>query len=150
LSSWNNNNEHTAWIIKHASRTLIKKGNPESLALFGFEKNAGIKLEKLKISKPELKLGDEQEFKFNLISEKNKTQKLVIDYAIYYTKKSGEQSPKIFKLKEIDLKPLSKVTISKKHSFKDFSTRKHDSGKHALEIRINGKMISRKEFKLSV
>jgi len=151
VNSWSKNkNEHTAWIIKHASRTLIKKGHPGSLAVFDFEKNVKIKLEALQVGKAKIKLGEEQTFSFDLLSEKNKTQKLVIDYAIYYVKKSGEQSRKIFKLKEIELKAGNKIDIIKKHSFKDFSTRKHYSGKHAVEILINGKVYGKKEFHLSV
>jgi len=150
VNSWDKKNEHTAWIVKHASRTLIKKGHPGTMSLFGFEKAPKIKLEKLKVSKPKIKLGEEQEFSFDLVSEKNKTQKLVIDYAIFYCKKSGESSPKVFKLKEIELKPGSTVTISKKQSFKDFSTRKHYPGKHAIEIMVNGKVMGRKEFSLTV
>jgi 3-methyladenine DNA glycosylase AlkC len=150
VNSWDNKNENTAWIIKRASRTLIKKGHPGSMALFDFEKNAKIKIENFKIGKSKLKLGEELEFSFNLISEKNKAQKLVIDYAIYYVKKSGEQSPKIFKLKELSLAPESKALITKKHSFKNLSTRKHYPGNHSIEIMVNGKPLVRKDFNLSL
>ena len=52
----------------------------------------------------------------------------MIDFAVHYVKKSGELSPKVFKLKENDLKPKQINHIYKKHRLQDFSTRKHYSG----------------------
>ncbi|MCW3071454.1 MAG: hypothetical protein JWO44_1344 [Bacteroidetes bacterium] len=150
LNSWDKKNEHTAWIIRHASRTLIKKGHPGSLAVFDFEKNVKVELKNLKLKSSKIKLGDTLDFSFEIVSGKNKAQKLVIDYAVYYAKKSGAPGRKVFKLKELQLEPGKKAAITKTQSFKDFSTRKHYAGKHAVEIMVNGKSYGKKEFLLSV
>ena len=65
-----------------------------------------------------------------------------------YQKKSTVLVPKVFKLKDLDLKEKQKVHISKAHRFMDFTTRKHYPGKHELEIMINGKSYGKKEFML--
>ncbi len=148
LNTWDKTNINTLWIIKHACRTLIKKGNAQSLSLFAFEKNVRVRVTNFKINKPEIQLGDTLLFEFDVISEKSKSQKLVIDFAIHYFKKSGKLSPKVFKLKEIELKPNQTLHISKKHRFEDFTTRKHYSGKHIIEILINGKSAHKKAFEL--
>lgn len=150
INTWDKKNEHTAWIIKHASRTLIKKGNVQSLAVFDFEKNVKVSVADFKLNKSKLKLGESLLFEFDVVSEKTKSQKLVIDFKIYYRKKNGELSPKVFKLKELELKPKQTIHISKAHRFQDFTTRKHYSGKHNIEIMINGKVYSKKEFMLIV
>ena len=75
-------------------------------------------------------------------------QKLVIDYSIHYQKKSGELAPKVFKLKDLNLKAKQTVSISKSHNFQNLSTRKHYPGKHAVEIFVNGKSHGKKEFVL--
>jgi 3-methyladenine DNA glycosylase AlkC len=150
ITGWNKGNEHTAWIIKHASRTLIKKGHQGSLSVFDFEKNVKVELNELKIIKPKIKLGEALQFSFNLISRKNKPQKLVVDYAIQYAKKSGTKNRKVFKLKEIHLAPGNSRHIAKAQTFKDYSTRKHYTGTHVLEIMVNGKSYAKKEFFLSV
>ncbi|MBA2611002.1 MAG: DNA alkylation repair protein [Bacteroidetes bacterium] len=150
LKSWDKSNAHTAWIVKHASRSLIKKGNASSLALFDFEKNPKIKIQNFKILKPKIKLGTNLEFEFDLISEKNIKQKLVVDYIIHYQKKGKELSAKVFKLKELELKAKEKISISKKQMIKDFTTRKHFSGEHLLEIQVNGKVLAKLAFKLSI
>ncbi|MHA4807291.1 hypothetical protein ACX0G9_04270 [Flavitalea flava] len=148
VKSWDKNNPHTSWIIKHASRTLIKKGHKESLALFDFEKNVKVRFDKFKISTATIKLGEELHFEFRLTSEKKTSQKLVIDYAVHYYKSSGELSAKVFKLKEVSLLPGQEIQISKKQLFKDLTTRKHYPGKHKLEIMVNGKVMGSKTFTL--
>ena len=150
LTTWDKTNVNTSWIVKHASRTLIKKGNARSLSLFNFEKNVKINIDNFKLNKSKLKLGEILQFEFDIISEKAKTQKLVIDFAVHYFKKSGELSPKVFKLKELELKAGKAMHIIKKHRFQDFTTRKHYSGKHIIEILVNGKSLQKKQFELIV
>ena len=148
INTWDKTNPHTAWIIKHASRTLIKKGHAGSLSVFDFEKNPKIKVGSLKLNTKKLKLGDSLEFSFDIVSEKSKSQKLVIDYVIHYCKKSGELSPKVFKLKELELNSKASEHIKKKQVFKDFTTRKHFAGKHLLQIQVNGKQLAQSSFEL--
>ncbi|MCC6371079.1 MAG: DNA alkylation repair protein [Bacteroidia bacterium] len=148
VNSWDKSHPHTAWIIKHASRTLIKKGHSGSLSVFDFEKNAKVKIEKFSLNKRKIKLGETLIFNFDVVSDKAKTQKLVVDYVIHYRKKSGELSPKVFKLKELKLEPKTTEHITKKQVFKDFTTRKHFAGKHLLEIQVNGKRLAQAEFDL--
>ncbi len=150
VSGWDQSNPHTAWITKHASRSLIKKGNAGSLAVFNYEKNVKVKINDFKISAAKLKLGEVLEFSFGLVSLKTTAQKLVVDYIIHYRKKAGQSSPKVFKLTELVLEPKQKVQISKKQVFKDFTTRKHFKGSHFIEIQVNGKVMGGMEFYLHV
>ena len=146
VNSWDKKNPHTAWIIKHASRSLIKKGHPGSLSVFDFEKNVKVKVDNFHLNKSKVNLGESLLFTFDIVSDKSSSQKLVIDYIIHYRKKLGELSPKVFKLKEVELKPKERITISKSQVFKDFTTRKHFAGKHLLQIQVNGKVLAEKEF----
>jgi len=150
IKGWDKSNAHTAWIVKHASRTLIKKGNVQSLAFFDFEKKPKIKVENFKIINPKIKLGDNLHFEFDISSQKSTIQKLVIDYSIHYRKSSGELSPKVFKLKEFELKPNEKIKISKKQLIKDFTTRKHFAGTHFLELQVNGSVLNKLNFELII
>jgi 3-methyladenine DNA glycosylase AlkC len=150
VNSWDKKHPHTAWIIKHASRSLIKKGHAGSLSVFDFEKDAKVGIENFKLDKTKVKLGESLKFEFDLVSEKSKDQKLVVDYIIHYQKKSGELSPKVFKLKELNLKTGETQHISKSQVFKDFTTRKHFAGKHELEIQVNGKVAGKKSFTIVI
>lgn len=150
VNGWDKTNPHTSWIIKHASRSLIKKGHAGSLSVFNFEKNVKVAVENFKLKSPEIKLGESLQFEFGLVSLKNTEQKLVIDYVIHYRKKSGELSPKVFKLKEIMLQPKQRALISKKQLFKDFTTRKHSAGEHLVEVQVNGIIMHSQPFKLAL
>lgn len=150
LKSWGTTNPHTAWIIKHASRSLIKKGHKDSLDIFNFEKRVKVRIEKFRFAASRIQLGETLQFAFDIVSEKAAPQKLVIDYAIHYPKSAGSISRKVFKLKEITLLPDQRLHIIKKQVFKDFTTRKHYPGKHSIEIIINGKTLAEKNFHLSV
>ena len=150
LVNWDLNHAHTRWIMKHGTRSLIKKGHPAVLSLFGFGGAAQVLIEGLNLTQDVLKLGDSLTFGFTLVSQENSKRKLVIDYAIHYVKSTGSSSKKIFKLKEVELLPGQSISIAKSQLMKDFTTRKHYSGKHVLEIMVNGIIMAATSFDLSV
>ena len=149
LKTWNQAHPHTAWITKHATRSLVKQGDARSLQLLNFEKNVKCRIENLKITK-RVKLGERLEIAFELVSEKKQIQKLVVDYCIHYVKQSGKASAKVFKLKNVDLKAGERLIIKASQLIKDFTTRKHFAGKHKLEILVNGEIKASSEFLLQV
>lgn len=155
VKGWDKKNGDTAWIVKHASRTLIKKGDARSLAVFNYEKNPQVKVSKFQFFGPDgkassnVKLGGKLEFSFELLSEKSKSQKLVVDYAVHFQKKSGELAPKVFKLRELELGPRKSIAINKQLDFKPLTTRVYYPGKHSIELLINGKSYGKKDFQLT-
>lgn len=148
LKHWDLKNEHSKWIMKHACRTLIKKGNKSSLSLFGFEDKALVRVENLIVAKKEINIGESQQFEFEIVSQKNKTQKLVVDFSVDYRKKNGKSATKVFKLKEFVLNPKQTAKVLKSHRFQNFSTRKHYPGIHTISILINGKLMNVVSFEL--
>jgi 3-methyladenine DNA glycosylase AlkC len=148
VKSWDNTNQSTQWIIRHAARTLVKKGNRQALALFGAGRKPQINLRKFALNTSRLQLGDNLEFELELVSCAKKEQQLIIDYRIHYVKASGHTSPKVFKLKTATLKPGQPLTLRKKHPVKNFTTRKHYSGRHLIELLINGRSINSLPFQL--
>lgn len=150
LKKWDLTNERTAWIAKQATRTLIKKCHPGSFALLGFNPNIEIEVEDFKLSKKKIQLGESITFSFVVRSTTFKDQKLSIDYVVHYVKKSGKLSPKVFKLKNIELAGKDEIKITKKHNFKNFTTRVHYEGEHKIEIVINGKSVTTQKFNLII
>lgn len=148
IRKWDDTNGHTAWIIKRACRSLIKKGDPESLKLFRFEAKAELKIASLRLNAQKIHIGEQMQFSFQLHSLKKREQKLVVDYVIHHRGKDGQALPKVYKLKEISLKPGVPITLEKKHWFKPYSTRKQYPGKHKLEIQVNGKVMASAQFAL--
>lgn len=141
VKAWNQEHPHTAWIVKRGCRSLFKQGDKQSLAAFNYTKDVKVSLRKFKLSTDIIKIGETITFQFELVSTHAKTQKLMVDYRIHYIKKGGSASAKVFKLKEINLTAATAMSISKKQSFQDFTTRKHYPGKHKLEILVNGVVV---------
>ena len=148
LRQWDRAHPHTAWIAKHASRTLIKAGNVDALALFAFDSKVKVRADGLVLSPARLKLGDTLEITFAVVSEATRSQQLVIDYAIHYRKANGGTSRKVFKLKEVELGPKASLDITKRQRIVDFSTRKHYAGEHLVEVLVNGKVRGEQGFEL--
>ena len=75
-------------------------------------------------------------------------QKFVVDYSIHFIKANGKSKPKVFKLKNVALEAFQSLILKKPHSIKLITTRKYYSGKHKVELLINGKVVSENYFYL--
>lgn len=136
-------NENLDWVCKHASRSLLKKGDKIILSFFGFDKKTNIKIENFNTSSF-VKKGDYLDFSFTLQSVED-IGKLRLEYIIYYLKSNGIHNKKIFMISQNEIKSNSK-TYKKRQIFKDMTTRKHYLGKHYLSLVINGEEKIKKEF----
>jgi len=150
LARWDISDVRTAWIARHAARSLIKAGHPGSFRLFGFTPRVAATLTGFSLVPAKIILGDTLTFSFRLKSHAVKPQKLAVDYAILYRKKSGRLARKVFKLKELTLAPRATATIGKSQRFVDFTTRKHHAGQHTVEIMVNGRVLGHRTFELVV
>ena len=144
LKNWNNR-----WVIKHGLRTLIKQGHPEALDLMGFSKDPKVVIKNIDFDR-NIKTGESINFSFDIKSESREKQSLVVDYVIYHQKANGSKTPKVFKLKNIELEAARIISIKKSHSFKIITTRKYYPGEHSLSIKLNGKEIEFGTFELSI
>ena len=84
------------------------------------------------------RIGESVQISFELTSSARRRQQLLVDFRIHFVKASGDSSPKVFKLKTVELAPGETVQLSKKVSLAELSTRRHYPGKHHVEALING------------
>jgi len=133
------------WICKHASRTLLKKGDNQILNLFGFLDSRHIEVKDLIVDEKVLR-GDSLNFSFMIESNKD-LGNIRVEYEIEYMKSKGKTSKKIFMIFQGEVKEKSKK-FSKKQSFKNMTTRKHYEGIHNISIVINGTNKISKSFLL--
>lgn len=146
---WQGNSKNTDWIIKHACRTLLKQGNKRAMLLFGFANPELMTVSNLQLSTTNPKIGDTITFSFELNLAIAKKQKVRIEYIVHFVKASGKTSPKVFQLKEVAMLP-GNHSITKKHSFKNLSTRKHYPGEHKFEVVVNGESKAMASLKLDL
>jgi len=132
---------HTDWILKHASRTLLKQAEPRILALFSLGEVTHLSPVKVTISKPDVAIGDAFNFTFTLSTANESLGNLRVEYAVHFVKSNGKVSRKVFKIGEGEVKDNEKVYL-KTHSLKQLTTRKHYPGEHKLEVLVNGQSVA--------
>lgn len=141
---------HLRKLIRHALRSLVKAGHPGALRVLGYDPQAKLAITGIKIAPAMLKLGDDLRISFDLVSRAKGPQPLVVDYAVHFTKRNGGRGGKVFKLKTLTLAPGESLPVEKIHKFRRITTRRHYSGKHAVEILVNGASHAQAEFDLIV
>jgi cytochrome P450 len=148
VATWDRTDARTAWIVRHALRTLIKRGHPRALALLGA--GAAPKLEaQFKVGPARLKLGGTLTLTTRLVSTHTRPQSLIVDYVVHYARPGGAAAEKVFKWKQLTLGPGETVVLSKRQVIRDFSTRRHHPGRHRVELQINGRRLADGQFSLS-
>ncbi len=146
---WYGKQPNTDWIIKHGCRTLLKKGHPLALQLFGFHQDIRIEISELKLSRQLLTIGESFSFSFKL-NATQETNKLRLEYAVDYVKANGKRSRKIFQIVEKLFTANEATPFTRNHSFHEMTTRKHYAGVHLLTILVNGLEQASIEFELTL
>jgi 3-methyladenine DNA glycosylase AlkC len=149
LREWQKSqNKETQWLIQHASRTLVKQGHRGALALLGYPPSPAVSMRNLELGDAVVNLGQSLGFSFEIRSEADQTQNLMIDYVIYHLKANGKLVPKVFKLTAKKLKAGEALQLAKKHSFKPINTRVYYPGNHKIGVQVNGQVLGEAEFEL--
>ncbi|HAA14981.1 MAG TPA: DNA alkylation repair protein [Cytophagales bacterium] len=143
---WIGKSAETDWVVKHASRTLLKQGNAELMQLFGFGSIDEIRLTDFLVHTPRVVLGQELLFSFNLENTAKRAAKIRLEYGVYYQKANGSLSKKVFKISEKEYAAQSTTSIERKQHFKSITTRVYHAGKHEVSLIVNGVELEKREF----
>jgi len=134
-------------LLKHASRTLIKTGDPAVLKAWGLGVNfTGQAV--LKLSPARVHLGGQVQLSIDLRSSSRRPQNLVIDYAVHHVKADGSTSPKVFKGWVLQLPAQGTKELAKSHPMRLITTRRYYSGHHKVAVHINGQVVAEGSFML--
>jgi 3-methyladenine DNA glycosylase AlkC len=134
-------------LLRHASRTLIKRGDPRVLAAWGLGKAfKGQAL--LSVAPRRLRVGDTVELRVELIASARRAQSLVLDYAVHHVKANGSVSAKVFKGWSLTLSGGEHRHFTKRHSMRAVTTRRYFAGTHRVELQINGQVVAAAAFEL--
>ncbi|CAI8859128.1 DNA alkylation repair protein [Pseudomonas sp. YuFO20] len=148
IEGWSLDNPHTAWIARHALRSLIKQGNLRALAIIGAGGKPEVQIIDVQVNPPVIGLGEKITLSFAVKSTVHTSQRLVIDYAIDYVKANGSTSAKVFKLKALTLPGNATHAIARGQHIKELTTRRHYAGKHAVHVLVNGERLASTAFEI--
>lgn len=149
VTTWDQSDERTAWIIRHGLRSLVKQAHPPTLQFLGIGQRPKLTSITFTVSPRRIRLGDRITLNLELTATGKTAQNLLIDYVVHYVKASGGTRAKVFKWKQVKLSPGVPLILTKSQVIRDFTTRRHYPGKHRIEIQINGQRLADDHFVLS-
>jgi 3-methyladenine DNA glycosylase AlkC len=125
-----------AWMVRHALRYLVKKGDRRALAVLGFGKTAVAV--RGRIAPTKVAIGDKASIEVTVTSEAKKPQELEVDLAVHFVKADGSARPKVFKLRTVTLPAGASASAARTVTFATLTTRKPYPGRHRVEAIVNG------------
>jgi 3-methyladenine DNA glycosylase AlkC len=140
---------HTDQLVRHALRTLVKKGHPEALAQLGFHP-ADVAVDGPDLDAQAVPFGGTIGFTVGIRNTGPDPVRLAVDYVVHHQKANGSLTAKTFKLTTVNLAPGETVRLARSHSFRAITTRRYHPGAHAIEVQVNGVVSGRAEFTLLV
>ncbi len=142
--------DERAWIVRRATRNLVKAGHPAVWSLLGYTESPAIAIDDLVVAPAEVTLGDDLRLAFRVTSTAAVHQRIVVDYAVSHVRANGTRAPKVFKLRDLELAPGATVAIEKRHPFRRITTRRYYAGVHRVDVLVNGVVQTGAEFCLRV
>lgn len=134
-------------LVRHALRTLVKRGDPDALELLGFAPSPDVVAD-LVLDATTVRVGDTLGFTAELRNDGPAAARVIVDYVVHHRKANGSQTTKVFKLTTADLAPGGSLRLARRHSFKIITTRRYHPGAHAIELQVNGVAAGRVDFDL--
>jgi 3-methyladenine DNA glycosylase AlkC len=140
--------EERRWLIRHALRSAVKRAEPGALEVMGFGEPANVLVGNVNISPERPLMGGSVAVAFEITNTDQRRQRMLADLRVHFMKANGKTSPKMFKLKAIELAPQETVQIGKTISLANLTTRKHYPGIHNVEAVLNGSTVPLGTFEL--
>lgn len=130
--------EERRWIVRHALRSAVKRVEPGALDVLGFGGAAEVSVRDARITPARVSPGGSVLISFELVNEGARTERVLVDCRIHFVKARGKTSPKVFKIRALELEPRAAATLSKAVSLAEMTTRRHYPGIHAVDLLLNG------------
>lgn len=133
-------------IVRHALRSLVKKGHRGALDVLGVGARPRVEVRGFIASPKSVRVGESLRFSFEIVSSAARRQELAVDYAVHFVKANGAPRAKVFKLKRLVLEPRATLELSGRVSLSQMTTRTHYPGRHRVEALVNGVSYPLGEF----
>ena len=130
--------EERRWVVRHALRSAIKRGDRAALKVLGFGAVDAVTIEDVAIEPRRPHIGESVRISFGVRKSVSRRAAFNIDLRVHFVKANGGTSPKVFKVREVSLGPGERAELSKLISLRQHTTRTHYPGRHRVEIVVNG------------
>jgi 3-methyladenine DNA glycosylase AlkC len=135
-------------LVEHALRSAVKRGEAGALELLGFGAQPSVAVEDVRFRPKKVPIGGHMAVRFTLRSTARAAQDLLVDLRVHFVKANGNGSPKVFKLKRIELPARGRVELGARVSLAVHTTRKPRPGRHDIDVLVNGEAIPAGSFEV--
>ena len=125
-------------LVEHALRSAVKRGDATALRLLGYGKKAAVTIDGVRIVPARVAIGGSVATRFVVTSTSRSKQELLVDLGVHFVKAGGKSARKVFKVKRVVLAPGEKVALTKSISLAVHTTRTPRSGRHGVDVIVNG------------
>jgi 3-methyladenine DNA glycosylase AlkC len=133
-------------LVEHALRSAVKRGVPGALALLGFGGKPRVAIEGVRLRPRKVPIGGKIGIAFALRSTAREAQDLLVDLRVRFASANGKGSPRVFKLKRVELPARGRAEFATEVSLAVHTTRKPRPGRHDVEVLVNGRAIPAGSF----
>ncbi len=135
-------------LVTHALRTAVKRGDPGALRALGYGATGGVRVRSVAVDPARARIGGAVHVRVDLENRARVPRRLVADLSVAFVKARGTTSAKVFKLRALTLAPGERVSLRKRISLAQHTTRRHHPGRHALTVLLNGRPSASDAFVL--
>jgi len=135
-------------MIRHALRSLVKKGDPGALGVLGFTTSAEVSVDSFAVTPSSISLGSSISLTAAMSSTATSDQRLVVDFVMHHVGANGTTSRKVFKWTTIDLASGESIDLHKTRKIATASTRRYHAGLHRVELQVAGAVVAEAAFDL--
>ena len=125
-------------MVRHALRSLVKRGDTRALKLLGYGRAPSIAIEDVRFEPARVAIGTRVTVRFAVRSRSNRAQHLLVDMAVHFVKANGRTAPKVFTVKRLTLAPRERMALQSRVSLALHTTRKPRAGLHPVDVIVNG------------
>lgn len=125
-------------LIKHGLRSAIKRGDRAALDLLGFGSDQDLTIDVVTIEPAVVAIGRQVRIALTVTNNGADEGLFNVDLKVHFVKANGEASPKVFKVRAVELAVGESVELAKSISLAQHTTRTHYPGEHAVEVFVNG------------
>jgi 3-methyladenine DNA glycosylase AlkC len=123
-------------LLAHALRTLVKAGDSRALGLLGYGRGAAVEVDDLTVTPPVVSVGGRVTVRFVLRNAGAAHETVLVDLAVHRPGRTAK--PLVFRALRGSLAPGEILTVVRRRSFAQLSTRTYQAGEHRIEVTVNG------------
>jgi 3-methyladenine DNA glycosylase AlkC len=125
-------------LIAHALRSAVKRGDPSALAILGFGRADAGRIDQVGITPKRPRIGDTVRVELTVTNSGRRRAAFNVDLRVHFVKASGTTTPKVFKMKAVELAAGASTRLTKSISLAQHTTRTHHPGRHDVDVVVNG------------